>query len=138
MLASNGKQQMHELFLKLFRQHNPTLPPYILMDRDIAAFNAARAIYPEVPTYLCWFHLVCAWWKHINVPKNLPVWKLLLRLPRAETQQEFDSLWVEIKSKAPKGFIEYMEEYWIPGASSFVPSPSVLSKQPRTVALSVD
>jgi hypothetical protein len=117
MLASSGDEATHTLFFKVFRQANPTPPPYIIMDRDLAVFNAARAVYPEIKVFLCWFHLISAWWKHINVLKNPSTWKLLLTLPRATTQHEFDTIWSKIKDEAPIGFVLYMEKYWMPGMS---------------------
>jgi hypothetical protein len=66
MLASSGDEATHKLFFEVFRKFNPTLPPYIIMDWDLAAFNAARIVYPETKALLCWFHLISAWWKHIN------------------------------------------------------------------------
>jgi MULE transposase domain len=127
MLASNGQQATHELYFQTFRNNNPTLPPYIIMDRDLAAFNAARVIYHDVKTLLCLFHLVSAWWKHIVVSKHESTWKLALRLSRATTQIEFDSIWSEIKANGPPNFVSYMEETWLRGVPYFVCNIRTLS-----------
>jgi hypothetical protein len=119
MLASNGQQATHELYFQVFRSNNPTLPPYIIMDRDLAAFNTARVVYSDVQVLLCLFHLVSAWWKHINVPKNGEVWGLALRLSRATTQEDFDSIWAAIKVKGPPRFVSYMEDTWMRGTLAF-------------------
>jgi hypothetical protein len=44
MLASSGDEAIHHLLFKAFQQAYSTLPPYIIMGRDLAAFNAARVV----------------------------------------------------------------------------------------------
>jgi MULE transposase domain len=139
MLASNGQQATHELYFKTFRENNPTLPPYIIMDRDLAAFNAARIIYPDVKTLLCLFHLVSAWWKHIVVSKHEATWKLALRLSRATTQVEFDGIWREIKAIGPPTFVSYMEDTWLRGMFHFVRGTRMAAEQNlRTIPVRLD
>ena len=113
MLASNNEQETHELFFFVFRSNNPRIPPFIIMDRDQAAFNAARKIYPEIPTYLCWFHAINCWWKHLRVSDHPEAWALLLQLPRAETWSRFMELWNGIREKVPLQFVDYMMAYWV-------------------------
>jgi hypothetical protein len=47
MLASSGDEAIHQPFFKDFQQANSTLPPYIIMGRDLATFNAGHVVYPK-------------------------------------------------------------------------------------------
>jgi transposase-like protein len=113
MISSNGKEETIYFFLQVFRNRNPTIPRYILSDRDEGQLNAIERVYSDSQLFLCLWHVLHAWRAHLHIPQHPEVWKMLQMLPRAETKEEADEIWGQIKWKAPADFVQYLETNWM-------------------------
>jgi hypothetical protein len=114
MIASNG--QMETLF-KTFHLANATCPGQIMSDRDVGQINALSIVWDGAMIYLCWWHVLHAWHQHLRIEDHPEVWELLKGWVRNDTVEKFNATWLKIEEKAPRPFLEYLKEYWLPGAS---------------------
>jgi MULE transposase domain len=115
MISSNGKEVTIYFFLKTFHARNPTVPRCILSDRDDAQLNALQRVFPSSRLFLCLWHVLHAWRRYLRTQDHPEVWKLCQQLPRAETKEKFDEIWILIKMKAPRDFVQYLETNWMAG-----------------------
>lgn len=115
MISSDGTSDALRFLFMTFRDHNPTVPQVIMSDRDLATINAVESVYPESTHLLCWWHVLHDWHGRLRVKEFSEVWTALQQLPRASTEQHFDTLMELIDDQAPPSFTEYLYKNWLTG-----------------------
>jgi hypothetical protein len=114
MLASSGSQATIAYFLRLNRLRSPlVIPRRIMSDFDWAQINACLEEYRTF-ILLCWWHVLHNWQRRFHIPSNEELWALLKRWIRMTNRLEFDAAWVKIQDIAPRDFVAYLDEYWMP------------------------
>jgi hypothetical protein len=124
MLASNGRQETIQYFLRLNHERSPdVLPRYFMSDFDKAQINACRTASTECAAQLrasyvsfillCWWHVLHAWQQNIRTSQHPELWELLKKWLRMVDEAEFEATWLKIQEIAPPKFIEYLEDYWM-------------------------
>lgn len=89
------------------------IPRYIMSDFDWPQINACLEVYLSW-LFLCWWHVLHAWQKHLHIPSYPELWEILKGWIRITDQAEFDKTWIKIKSMAPASFVSYLTTYWMP------------------------
>lgn len=134
MISSTGTERVLTHFLRLFRDCNTTTPRVIMTDYDVAQINALRSVYPDVPIYLCWWHVLRAWKKHLPQAETDQIWPLMTawyvdhtfcpcgkmlissiypRLRESDAAR-FSNRQSEIFRLAPPNYVQYLTKTWLP------------------------
>src|ERR1700761_7349227 len=110
MFSSNITLETIKYFLTFYSQCNPDFPPeYIMSDCDQAQLSAARMVFRLAHLLLCWWHVLCAWEKHLGKTEaDSEVSRLLKTWIRITDQAEFDATWAKIQALGSRKFVEYM------------------------------
>ncbi|KAJ6592498.1 hypothetical protein B0H19DRAFT_921216 [Mycena capillaripes] len=113
-LMLHGTQSTIQYFLRLHRLRSPlVIPRRIMSDFCWPQINACIAEYCAF-ILLCWWHVLHAWQQHFKIGSHPDLWELLKRWIRITDETEFNATWDRIKKEAPKAFVEYLAEYWMP------------------------
>ncbi|KAJ7779821.1 hypothetical protein B0H16DRAFT_1359575 [Mycena metata] len=114
MLASSGTEATIAYFLRLHRGRNPLIiPRNIMSDFDWAQLNALLREYWEAFLWLCWWHCLHAWQKHLHIATYPELWTLLKGWIRITDINEFNATWAKIQLIAPNEFVKYLKDFWM-------------------------
>ncbi|KAI5823127.1 hypothetical protein K523DRAFT_317383 [Schizophyllum commune Tattone D] len=84
-----------------------------MSDKDRAQMNAITSVFVLTKLYLCWWHVLRAWWQNFNTIAHADVWALMRRWIRMTSPAEFESTWVKIQEIAPPSVVQYLKENWM-------------------------
>ncbi|KAG8976619.1 hypothetical protein FRC05_003458 [Tulasnella sp. 425] len=114
MISSRGTERVLTHFLRLFRDRNTMTPHVIMTDYDVAQINALRSVYPDVPIYLCWWHVLRAWKKHLPQAETDQIWPLMTAWLRESDAARFSNRQSEIFRLASPNYVQYLTKTWLP------------------------
>lgn len=137
MLASKGTEETITYFLQLIFVRNPSVHPRnVMSDRDHAQINSCVKVWVSAAVFLCWWHVLHAWQKHLRTSDHPELWKLLKAWVRVPSSAEFNELWGKIKQLAPEAFLNYLEVTWLP--ERYVKMWSNVYRQGRDIYEDID
>jgi hypothetical protein len=117
MIASNSQMETLIHFFQTFKRANPnTNPQRFMSDRNVGQITALSTTWASATILLCWWHVLHAWCQHICIDSFPEVWELLKLWIQVDSPESFDLMWSKLVEKAPALFIQYLKQYWLPGA----------------------